>query len=152
MLISGTAWGIYSLRGKGAGNPTGVTAGNFMRAAPIAAVLSIVTHGDAALDSAGIWYAISSGALTSGIGYVIWYAVLPLLKATHAATVQLSVPVIVALGGIGFLGESITLRLALTSITILGGVTLVILEKQNAPAAIGSLQSTLIRDAGEFKR
>ena len=89
----------------------------------------------ASLDSAGFWYAVSSGALASGIGYAIWYTALPALKATNAATVQLSVPVIAALGGIVFLGESITLRLVLASVAILGGIALVIIEKQNATGA-----------------
>ncbi|BAN36379.1 hypothetical protein SCD_n02577 [Sulfuricella denitrificans skB26] len=135
MLGAGVAWGVYSLRGRGAGNPTRVTAGNFLRAVPIAAALSILMHDGASLDSAGFWYAVSSGALTSGIGYAIWYTVLPALKATNAATVQLSVPVIAALGGIVFLGESLTLRLVLASVAILGGIALVILEKQNATGA-----------------
>ncbi|WP_283744513.1 DMT family transporter [Sideroxydans sp. CL21] len=130
MLSAGVAWGIYSLRGKGAGDPIRVTAGNFLRAVPAAAMLSLVTHGGAALDSAGFLCAVSSGALASGIGYAIWYTVLPALKATNAATVQLSVPVIAALGGIFFLGESVTLRLLLASIAILGGIALVILEKK----------------------
>ena len=132
MLSAGAAWGVYSLRGKGAGDPTRVTAGNFLRAIPMAAALSILMRDGASLDSAGLWYAVSSGALTSGIGYAIWYTALPALKATNAATVQLSVPVIAALGGIVFLGESLTLRLVLTSVAILGGIALVILEKQNA--------------------
>ena len=132
MLSAGIAWGVYSLRGKNAGDPTQVTAGNFLRAVPMAAGLSLLLHNNAALDSAGIWYAIASGALTSGMGYAIWYTVLPTLKATHAATVQLSVPVIAALGGIAFLGESVTLRLVLASIAILGGIALVILEKRDA--------------------
>ena len=131
MLIAGVAWGIYSLRGKGAGDPTKVTAGNFLRAVPIAAILSISMLNGATLDTAGFWYAVSSGALASGIGYAIWYTVLPALKATNAATVQLSVPVIAALGGIAFLGEPITLRLALASVAILGGIALVILKKQH---------------------
>jgi drug/metabolite transporter (DMT)-like permease len=135
MLSAGAAWGVYSLRGKGAGDPTRVTAGNFLRAAPIAAVLSVLTHDAATLDGAGFWYAVASGALTSGIGYAIWYTALPALKATHAATVQLSVPVIAALGGTAFLGESVTLRLILASVAILGGVALVILEKQQGPGA-----------------
>jgi drug/metabolite transporter (DMT)-like permease len=135
MLGAGVAWGIYSLRGKGAGDPTRVTAGNFLRAAPIAAALSILMHDGASLDSAGFWYAVSSGALTSGIGYAIWYTTLPALKATSAATVQLSVPVIAALGGIVFLGEPLTLRLVLASVAILGGIALVIMEKQSAPGA-----------------
>jgi drug/metabolite transporter (DMT)-like permease len=86
----------------------------------------------ASLDNAGFWYAAASGALASGIGYAIWYTVLPALKATHAATVQLSVPVIAAVGGIVFLGEPITLRLVLASVAILGGIVLVIFEKQGA--------------------
>ena len=87
------------------------------------------------LDTAGFWYAVSSGALASGIGYAIWYTALPALNATKAATVQLSVPVIAALGGIVFLGEPITLRLALASAAILGGIALVILEKKHANGA-----------------
>ncbi|MDP2024851.1 DMT family transporter [Sulfuriferula sp.] len=135
MLGAGVAWGIYSLRGKGAGDPTRVTAGNFLRAVPIAAALSVFMWNGAAVDSAGFWYAVSSGALASGIGYAIWYTVLPALKATNAATVQLSVPVIAALGAIVFLGEAITLRLVLASVAILGGIALVILEQQQVNGA-----------------
>lgn len=134
MLGAGVAWGVYSLRGKGAGDPTGVTAGNFLRAAPMAVVLGLLllssTEMRAAVDTAGSYYALASGALTSGIGYAIWYTALPALKATQAATVQLSVPVIAALGGIVFLGEALTLRLILASIAILGGIALVILERR----------------------
>jgi drug/metabolite transporter (DMT)-like permease len=132
MLGAGVAWGVYSLRGKGAGDPTRVTAGNFLRAVPIAAALSLLMLNGISLDNAGFWYAAASGALASGIGYAIWYTVLPALKATHAATVQLSVPVIAAVGGIVFLGEPITLRLVLASVAILGGIVLVIFEKQGA--------------------
>jgi drug/metabolite transporter (DMT)-like permease len=132
MLGAGVAWGVYSLRGRGAGNPTRVTAGNFLRAVPFAAALSVLMVDRSSLDSAGFWYAVASGALASGIGYAIWYTALPALKATKAATVQLSVPVIAALGGIVFLGEPLTLRLILSSVAILGGIALVILEKQHA--------------------
>ena len=135
MLGAGVAWGVYSLRGKGVGDPIRVTGGNFLRAVPIAAVLSVITYQGASLDSAGLLYAVSSGALASGIGYAIWYTALPALKATSAATVQLSVPVIAALGGIIFLGETVTLRLVLASVAILGGIALVILEKQRANGA-----------------
>ncbi|MFA6970369.1 MAG: DMT family transporter [Gallionella sp.] len=135
MLIAGVAWGVYSLRGRGEGDPTRVTAGNFLRAAPVAAALSLLMHDGASLDGAGFFYAVASGALASGMGYAIWYTALPALKATNAATVQLSVPVIAALGGIVFLGEFVTLRLILASVAILGGIALVILEKQNAPVA-----------------
>lgn len=132
MLASGVAWGVYSLRGRGAGDPLRVTAGNFLRAVPIAAALSLFMYQRTSMDSTGFCYAVASGALTSGIGYSIWYTVLPALKAAKAATVQLSVPVIAALGGIVFLGEPITLRLLLSSAAILGGIALVILEKQHA--------------------
>lgn len=126
MLGAGVAWGIYSLRGRGSENPIKVTAGNFLRASLMAAIMSIVMWRDMTPNSAGVWYAIASGALASGIGYSIWYAALPALGATHAATVQLSVPVIAALGGILFLGEPMSLRLAFTAVAILGGIALVI--------------------------
>lgn len=132
MLGAGVAWGIYSLRGKGAGDPTCVTAGNFLRAVSLAAGLSVATLPWASLDSSGFWYAILSGALSSGVGYAIWYTALRGLKATSAATVQLSVPVIAAGGGIVFLSEPITLRLLIASIAILGGIALVIFAKQRA--------------------
>lgn len=132
MLGAGIAWGVYSLRGKGMGDPTKVTAGNFLRAIPIAAVLSLLMLKNMSWDAAGFWYAVASGALTSGLGYAIWYTAMPSLKSTSAATVQLSVPVIAALGGIVFLGESVTLRLALASVTILSGIALVILGKSKA--------------------
>lgn len=137
MLGSGVAWGIYSLRGRSGGDPTSETAGNFLRAVPISVALSIGIFAvqGATLDNVGVWYAIASGALGSGIGYAIWYMALPGLKATSAATVQLSVPVITALGGLVFLGESITLRLALACAAILGGIALVVLEKRNANPA-----------------
>lgn len=138
MLGAGVAWGVYSLRGKGAGDPTRVTAGNFLRAVPLALALSLsmlILQGGASLDAAGVGYAVASGALTSGLGYALWYAVLPALKATTAATVQLSVPVIAALGGIAFLGEPVTLRLAMASAAILGGIALVVLQRQIAASA-----------------
>ncbi|MFT5366733.1 MAG: drug/metabolite transporter (DMT)-like permease [Candidatus Latescibacterota bacterium] len=135
MLSAGVAWGIYSLRGKGVGDPTRVTAGNFLRAVPIAAALSLLKHTEASLDCAGLLYAIASGAVASGLGYAIWYTALPALKATSAATVQLSVPVIAAIGGIVFLNESPTARFVLASVAILGGIALVILEKQNESGA-----------------
>ncbi len=132
MLGAGVAWGIYSLRGKNGGDPTRVTAGNFLRAVPFTAALSLIMLRSSSLDTAGLWYAISSGALASGVGYAIWYTAVPQLKAAKAATVQLSVPVIAAMGGILFLGESLTLRFVLASVAILGGIALVILEKQRS--------------------
>ncbi|MFC1503072.1 DMT family transporter [Pseudomonadota bacterium] len=125
MLGAGVSWGIYSLRGRGVGDPTRVTAGNFLRAVPVALIMSFMTLNYASIDASGIGYAVASGAFASGIGYAIWYSVLPALNATNAATIQLSVPVIAAIGGILFLGESLSLRLVLASIAILGGIALV---------------------------
>jgi len=135
MLGAGIAWGIYSLRGRGAGDPTCVTAGNFLRATPIALAMTLAMSSKRSADAAGVMYAIASGALASGIGYAIWYAALPKLKATTAATVQLSVPLIAALGGIVFLAEPPTLRLVLASIAILGGIAVVIGRRGRAAAA-----------------
>jgi drug/metabolite transporter (DMT)-like permease len=125
MLSAGVAWGVYSLRGKAAGDPTRVTAGNFLRAAPMAALLSLATVRWSVVDLAGLGYALASGALASGVGYAVWYTALRGLKATSAATLQLSVPVLAALGGVVFLGESVTQRLLLASAAILGGIALV---------------------------
>jgi len=130
MLGAGISWGVYSLRGKGVGDPTRVTAGNFIRAVPFALFLSSLMLKENQLDLAGIGYAFSSGAIASGIGYAIWYIILPEFKSITAATIQLSVPVIAALGGILFLGEQISLRLILASFAILGGIALVIMGKR----------------------
>ncbi len=136
MLAAGIAWGIYSLRGKGAGDPTRVTAGNFLRAVPMAIAMSVFIRHNMSVATTGVVYAIASGAITSGLGYAIWYAALPALKAMHAATVQLSVPVIAALGGILFLHEPPTWRLLLASIAILGGIALVIVDKRVVTTAV----------------
>jgi len=135
MLGAGVAWGIYSLRGKGSGDSILTTEANFRRSVPVAVVLSLLTLNVSSLDAAGFAYAVASGALASAVGYAIWYTALPALRATTAATVQLSVPVIAALGGVVVLGEAITLRLVLASVAILGGIALVILEKQHANGA-----------------
>lgn len=126
MLGAGIAWGVYTLRGKKAGDPVLVTAGNFLRAAPMALVLNLLLFTQVKVDSIGMFYAVLSGALASGVGYVLWYTVLPSIKTTSAATLQLSVPVLAAVGGILLLGEPLTLRLLLASATILGGIALVI--------------------------
>jgi drug/metabolite transporter (DMT)-like permease len=127
MIAAGVAWGVYSLRGKGAGDPLQVTAGNFSRTVPMALLLSLMLLSRVSLDSTGVYYALLSGALTSGVGYAIWYSALPLLKATTAATVQLSVPLLAALGGVVLLQEPVTLRLLLAALAILGGIALVVL-------------------------
>lgn len=124
MLGAGVAWGVYSLRGKGGGDPTVATAGNFLRALPPALLLVLVAARPDHLEAIGVGYAIASGALASGLGYVVWYAVLPSLQATTAAIVQLSVPVLAAIGGVLLLAEPITLRLVAASVAVLGGVAL----------------------------
>ncbi|MCB1725029.1 MAG: DMT family transporter [Gammaproteobacteria bacterium] len=129
MLTAGVAWGVYSLRGRGSGDPTRVTAGNFARAVPLAVALSVSTLSVQQLDAAGVGYAVASGALASGLGYAVWYSVLPALQATHAATLQLSVPVITALAGMLLLGEVITPRFVVASVAILGGIALVIVRR-----------------------
>jgi len=132
MIGAGIAWGVYSLRGRGGGDATRTTAGNFLRAVPFALAMSAAALGWTRVDGAGIACAIASGALTSGVGYAIWYTALKHLKATHAATVQLSVPAIAAFGGVLLLGESISLRLVLAAVAILGGIALVIVTRQGA--------------------
>jgi drug/metabolite transporter (DMT)-like permease len=130
MIVAGIAWGIYSLRGRGAADAIATTAGNFIRAVPPALALALLMHAQRSLDSAGLACALVSGALTSGLGYVVWYAVMPQLRAATAATVQLSVPVIAAVGGLALLGEAMSLRLAVSAAAVLGGIALVIAGKQ----------------------
>jgi drug/metabolite transporter (DMT)-like permease len=126
MLTAGAAWGVYSLRGRGAGEPTAATAGNFLRAGALALVLGLAGLPWARIDPMGLLWALCSGALTSGLGYAVWYAALKGLHPTSSASVQLSVPVLTALGGVAFLSEPVTLRLALCSLAILGGIAWVI--------------------------
>jgi drug/metabolite transporter (DMT)-like permease len=130
MLIAGISWGIYSLRGRGETHPVAVTTGNFLRAVPFAVLLIVSARPWIKLDLAGTFYAILSGAITSGLGYVIWYRALPGLKATSAATVQLSVPVLAATGGILLLGERLTSRYVIASLVVLGGIALVLIDRQ----------------------
>jgi len=125
MVIAGVAWGVYSLRGRASSDATASTAGNFIRALPFVVVLSVLTLSRTSLDLIGVGYAVASGAIASGLGYAVWYSALSGLRATSAATVQLSVPVIAALGAALFLDEAITPRLVLASVAVLGGITLV---------------------------
>ena len=129
MIGAGVAWGIYSIRGKTKGDATYKTAGNFLRAAPLALGLNLAMLPSTRPATLGITCAVASGALTSGIGYAIWYSAIRGLTATQAATVQLSVPVIAAAGGIVFLGETLSARLLVASMAILGGVALVVIDK-----------------------
>jgi drug/metabolite transporter (DMT)-like permease len=129
MAIAGVAWGVYSLRGRGVADPLAATGRNFMRAVPLALALSLVFLARADADAAGVALAVASGALTSGLGYVVWYAALARLSAMQAATVQLSVPLLAAFGGVLLLSEAITPRLAAASVAILGGIALVLSQK-----------------------
>ncbi len=130
MMTAGVAWGAYSLLGRGAVDPLGATAGNFLRALPLAAVaFALASAAGTHQAPDGVLYAVLSGALASGVGYTIWYAALPSLSPVQGASVQLSVPVITALAGTLTLGEGISGRLALTSVAILGGIGLIIASR-----------------------
>jgi drug/metabolite transporter (DMT)-like permease len=132
MLGAGLAWGVYSLRGQGAGDATAVNAGNFARAAPVGVALCLALPQSMSLDPAGVGYAVASGALASGIGYALWYAALPSLRSTTAAVVQLCVPALATLGGAVLLSEPITARVVLASAAILGGIAVVVLGRRLA--------------------
>ncbi|MCU1724039.1 DMT family transporter [Pseudomonas sp. 5P_5.1_Bac1] len=124
MVISGIAWGAYSLIGKGSTNPLADTAGNFLRSLPLLLIPAgaAVFAGHANISVPGLLYALGSGVLASGAGYAVWYGVLKQISAQQAATLQLSVPVIAALGGVMLLSEPLSLRLVGTSVVVLGGV------------------------------
>jgi drug/metabolite transporter (DMT)-like permease len=129
MTVAGIAWGIYTLNGRGSNYPLADTAYNFIRTVPFVLILVAISVYDAQLSARGIVLAILSGAIASGMGYTIWYIALGGLSATQAAVVQLSVPVIAALGGVLFVSEAITLRLTLSATLILGGILLVMLGR-----------------------
>jgi drug/metabolite transporter (DMT)-like permease len=126
MLAAGVAWGVYSLIGRSSVRPLETTAGNFLRAVPLTLALSLIAPGAAHVTSTGVLLAAASGAIASGVGYSLWYGALPGLTATGAAVVQLSVPVLAALGGVLLLGETLTVRLMVAALAILGGVGLAI--------------------------
>ncbi len=129
MIFAGVAWGLYSLFGRGSGDPLGATANNFLFAVPLVILVSLVFRSDFAVSRHGLLLAMASGAIASGLGYAIWYAALKGLSGTHAATVQLSVPVIAAFGGVILLSEAITLRLLVASAATLGGVAIVLAQR-----------------------
>jgi drug/metabolite transporter (DMT)-like permease len=129
MAASGFAWGWYSLWGRRGADPIGETTLNFVRAAPLAIVVTLLTIGGMHATPRGVLLASSSGAFTSGLGYVAWYAALPRLSATRAATVQLATPVLTALGGVLFLSETVSARLGLSAALILGGIALAVFSR-----------------------
>ncbi|WP_205700619.1 DMT family transporter [Croceicoccus sediminis] len=126
MAVAGVAWGIYTLLGRGAGDPARRTAANFLLATPmaIALVAAIGPHDIAGASVSGIWLAVAAGAITSGLGYVAWYAVAPRLGLATVATVQLATPVAAALIAAVTLAEPLTMRLAVAGAMIIGGIVL----------------------------
>jgi len=141
MVVAGVAWGCYSLLGRSVSDPTQATAYNFLFSVPFVVLTSLLFIEDLKISMAGVSLAVASGAIASGLGYVIWYAALRGHTATSAATVQLSAPVIAALGGVLLLAEDLTLRLAFASIATLGGVAIVLLQRKpvtNQPASESS--------------
>jgi drug/metabolite transporter (DMT)-like permease len=135
MLIAGCAWGIYSLRGAHGEDPVASTASNFLAAVPITLALAFLFSDGWHITSKGIVLAALSGAGTSGLGYVLWYHVVKRIPAFTAATVQLGVPIFAALGGVVILREPLTMRLAFASITVLGGIALVVKGRQSSVAS-----------------
>jgi drug/metabolite transporter (DMT)-like permease len=129
MAVAGVAWGIYSLRGRGAVNPLGQNAGSFARSIPLALAVSVLAFRQFHLEARGVMLAIASGALASALGYVAWYSALRHLSATRASLVQLLVPVLAAAGGIVFLGEPLSLRLVLSAAIVLGGIAMALLAR-----------------------
>ena len=124
MLVAGSAWGLYTLLGRGVEDPLRRTAGNFAGTIPLVLAASLLARGSLHIEARGLLLGVLSGALASGIGYVLWYQALPGLSKLSAAIVQLAVPVLAAAGGIVFLGEHATLRFLLASVLVLGGVAL----------------------------
>lgn len=129
MAGAGIAWGAYTLRGRSGGDPLAATTGNFLWAVPMAAAAFVVYFPNIHLSLRGIILAVLSGAAASGIGYTVWYAALKHLTSTRAAVLQLSVPVLAALGGITLLSETPTTRLWIATALILGGIGLTIFGK-----------------------
>jgi drug/metabolite transporter (DMT)-like permease len=123
MAAAGVGWGVYSLIGRGASDPLGATAANFVLALPVVGAAALLGDG-APATGRGVWLAIVSGAVTSGLGYALWYRILPRLERSVAAISQLSVPILAAMGGVVVIGEPITPRLVLSAALIVGGVTL----------------------------
>ena len=134
IIAAGVGWGIYSLRGRGRGDAIANTAGNFIRVSALCIPLAAASWPLGSVEITGAAYAVASGAIASGLGYVIWYSALPSLRATSAAVVQLSVPVLAALGAAVFLDEPVTARLVVTATAILGGVAVVIAGRPATPS------------------
>jgi drug/metabolite transporter (DMT)-like permease len=130
MCVAGIAWGIYSLRGKGALSPAYMTAGNFLRSLPFLSIVILLPLASFHTEPTGVLLAVVSGVVTSGLGYILWYEVLKYLSTTQASVVQLLVPALAAFGGVLFLSESVSVRLIAASVLILGGVATTVLARK----------------------
>ena len=135
MALSGIAWGLYSIQGRGQTDALASTSSNFLRSLVLVAALSVLTIPEMQITRAGIGLAILSGAVTSGVGYVIWYAAMNYISAIQAALVQLSVPAIAAAGGVIVLAEPLSGRLVVAGLLILGGICVAIIGKQRPDRA-----------------
>lgn len=122
MLTAAVGWGVYSLIGRGATDPLATTAGNFIYAIPLATAAVAITYQQAHYSGSGVLIAVLSGVVTSGMGYALWYAILPRIPATVAAISMLTVPVIASFGGVLFVGEDLSLKLALATLLVIVGV------------------------------
>lgn len=129
MVVAGIAWGAYTLHGRGAPSPIAATSGNFIRATPLAGAAALLFISRQVWDVPGLLIAATSGAVTSGLGYVIWYGVVRELTVTRASIVQLSVPVISVLAGVMWLQETLSLRIILSCLAVLGGIGIVLVAK-----------------------
>ena len=130
MGTAGVAWGVYSLRGRGARDPIVSTTDNFVRSVPLVLIAAAFFYRQIDFTADGVVLAVASGAIASGVGYVIWYAALRGLTTTRAASVQLTVPAIAAAGGVALLGETVSLRLVVAAVLILGGVGLTLTGRE----------------------
>ena len=139
MVAAGIAWGFYTIHGRTVADPLAATTGNFARSVPLVAVAAplaaVVAAAPLSLSPTGILLAVTSGGLTSALGYVVWYRALRGLSAIRAATVQLAVPVLSAIGGVAFLGERVSVRLVVSGAMILGGIALTVMSRLRSPAA-----------------
>jgi len=130
MTISGIAWGLYTLQGQKSKDPLADTAFNFVRTTPLVLIVLLFTIGQVHFTLTGVLLAVLSGAITSGVGYTLWYAALTSLSTTRAAVLQLLVPVLAAIGGVVFVAEPLTLRLIVSTMFILSGILLVVLARR----------------------
>jgi drug/metabolite transporter (DMT)-like permease len=129
MASAGVGWGIYTLRGRGAGDPLARTATSFLWAAIAGAAVVALLAGGVLVSGRGVMLATISGAIASGVGYTLWYVALPSLTAFRAALLQLMVPVLTALAAVPLLGEHISRRLVGASALVLGGIAIAALAK-----------------------